>query len=235
MCIAIMQPYLFPYIGYFQLINAVDKFVILDDVNYINRGWINRNRILVNNGDYTFTVPLKDASQNRKICDTYISDDTKWQGKLLKTIELAYKKAQYFDRAFPIITEIIQNEEKNISKFIGQSLLLLNQYLVINTTIAASSSIYKNSHLKAQDKIIDICLQEKTDHYINPAGGTEIYSSAAFNKFNIKLNFIKSGSIEYKQFGQTFIPWLSIIDVLMFNSQEEISGLLEKYTLIENE
>src|ERR1051325_10810193 len=117
MRIAIMQPYLFPYIGYFQLINAADKFVILDDVNYINCGWINRNRILINGIDKLFTLPLKDASQNKSINAIEILADNPLKDKLLKTLELSYKKAPYFQVVFPLIQKIILNEERNLSAF----------------------------------------------------------------------------------------------------------------------
>ncbi len=232
MKIAVMQPYLFPYVGYFQLIHSVDKFVILDDVNFINRGWINRNRILVNNADNIFTIPLKDASQNKKICDTFISEDLKWQEKLLKTIEMAYKKAPFFKEAFRVLQEIIQINEKNLSAYIFNSLTSINNYLEIPTTMVPSSGIYQNGHLKAQDKILDICMQEKANHYINPIGGLELYSQAEFAVRDIKLNFIKSEAIEYKQFTYEFIPWLSIIDLMMFNSKDQLVNFIEQYSLI---
>lgn len=232
MKLAIMQPYIFPYIGYFQLINSVDKFVILDDVNFINRGWINRNKILVNNSDYLFTIPLKEVSQNKKISDILISEDIKWQPKFLKTLLLAYKKAPYFEETFKKIENILQDNENNISTFIFNSLKKLNVYLGIETEIIETSRKYKNSQLKGQDKIIDICLKEKANQYINPIGGTEIYSRHCFEEKNIKLKFLKTNNIFYKQNNNSFIPWLSIIDVMMFNSKENISKFLREFTLV---
>lgn len=105
MKIAVMQPYLFPYIGYFQLLNAVDMFVVFDDVNFIKKGWINRNNILVNRQKYLFTVPLKDASQNKLIKEVQIADDG-WQEKFLKTVAQSYKKAEFFDEAFALIEKL---------------------------------------------------------------------------------------------------------------------------------
>lgn len=230
--IAIMQPYFLPFIGYFQLINAVDRFVIFDDVNFIKRGWINRNRILVNGKDHFITIPLKQASQNKSIIDTFISDDNKWQSKLLKTIELAYKHAPQFNIVFPLFENIIQNPEKNISRFIHYSWLNLNQFLGIQTQIIASSSIYNNKHLKAQERILDICLQEKAVQYINPSGGMELYSKEAFIKNQIDLRFLKTLSFEYKQFSGEFIPSLSIIDVMMFMEKKELLTALNYYNLI---
>jgi hypothetical protein len=232
MKIAIMQPYIYPYIGYFQLIKSVDKFVILDDVNYINKGWINRNNILVNGKSNLFTIPLKEASQNKKISEILISDDANWETKFLKTVLLSYKKAPFFEIVYPILEEITNSSKTNISKFNLHAIERICQYLEINTRIVPSSSIYKNDYLKAQDKIIDICIQENASIYINPIGGVELYNKQDFIDKKLELFFIKSKNILYKQFSNEFVPWLSIIDVLMFNSKEEVAGLLNQYELI---
>jgi hypothetical protein len=166
MKIGVMQPYLFPYIGYFQLINVVDKFIIYDDVNYINRGWINRNRILVNGKPIYITWPLKEASQNKLINEIERIVDEKWTIKTLKTIETAYKKAPCFENVYPLIKEIITYPEINLSKYIHHSLVKLCEYMGISTVLESTSSIYNNSHLKAEERIIDICLQEKAEEYI---------------------------------------------------------------------
>ena len=233
MKLAIMQPYLFPYIGYFQLINYVDKFVILDDVNYIVRGWINRNNILVNNQLCPVIVPIEKRSQNKLICKTFISSDNKWKIKLAKTIGLAYKNAPQFNQVYPIVNNIINNPEKNLSLFIVQSLRLLNQFLGINTSVINTSSIYECGHLKGQEKIINICLQEKADYFINPVGGINLYSTEKFEEQNIKLNFIKSIPFQYKQFNDEFVPFLSIIDVMMFNSPDTISEMMNSFEIIQ--
>jgi len=196
MKLAIMQPYLFPYIGYFQLIKVVDKFVILDDVNFIKKGWINRNRILVNRREYLFSVPLKHASQNKLIKDVQISNEIDWKNKLIKTIELSYKKAPYFNEVIMLIKDIILYDEDNLSKYILNSLIQLNKYLAIATKIVPTSVIYNNSHLTGQKKIIDICLQENATHYINTIGGKELYDLNIFANHGIKLSFIKSCLIQ---------------------------------------
>lgn len=232
MKIAIMQPYIFPYIGYFQLINAVDKFVILDDVNYINKGWINRNNILVNGKSNLFTIPLKDVSQNKLINEIFISDHIDWKSKFLKTIMLSYKKAPYFKIIYPIIEEIINFSITNISIFNLQALEKICQYLEIRTELIPSSSIFKNEHLKAQNKIIDICLKEKASIYINPIGGMELYNKQDFINNNLTLFFIKSSNVNYKQLANDFVPWLSIIDILMFNTNEEVKNRLLQFELI---
>jgi hypothetical protein len=232
MKLAIMQPYIFPYIGYFQLIQAVDKFVIFDDVNYINKGWINRNRILVNNQDFMLTIPLKGASQNKLISDIEIADDIKLRQNFLRTIEINYKKAPCFDQVFSIICQIVNLDLKKITEIIHESIVVLNKYLQIDTEIIKSSTKYNNSYLKGQNRIIDICKQEGASDYINPIGGVELYSKQYFEAQNIQLHFIKSKPVIYQQFSLNFIPWLSIIDVLMFNSQERVKYLINEYELL---
>lgn len=231
MRLAIMQPYFLPYIGYLQLIAAVDKFVFYDDVNFINKGWVNRNRMLVNGQEYLFTVPLKDASQNKRINEISLSDDAKWRAKLLKTIEQSYKKAPFFVESYGLVEQVFNNPTQNLSGWIVESFGLINAHLGIQTSIVPSSSIYQNTHLKAQERIVDICQQERATQYINPIGGVELYDKAAFEGMGIQLNFLKSNSIEYPQFKNEFVPWLSILDILMFNSTDTIHGFLKQYEL----
>lgn len=225
-----MQPYLFPYIGYFQLLNAVDKFVVFDDVNFIKKGWINRNNILVNRQKYLFTVPLKDASQNKLIKEVQIADDG-WQEKFLKTVAQSYKKAEFFDEAFALIEKIVRSGESFLAKLILQSLRLLKDALKINAEIVSSSEIYNNRELKAQDRILDICKQEKATEYVNPAGGMELYDRRIFFENGVKLFFLKTDPFSYRQFGDEFVPHLSIIDVLMFNGAAGTQELLSRYVL----
>ena len=232
MKIGIMQPYIFPYIGYFQLINAVDKFVIYDDVNFINKGWINRNRILNNGKDSLFTIPLKEASQNKLINEIDVNWDSSWKSKFVKTLEQCYKKTPFYLEILPIIEQTLSIDNEPVSKIIEHNLRLICNYLDIKTEIVSSSAIYQNTHLKAQERILDICLQEKASQYINPIGGLELYDKDFFEAKNLQLNFIKSNSIEYPQFKNEFVPWLSMIDVLMFNSKEKIKEFLDNYELI---
>lgn len=232
MKLAVMQPYLFPYIGYFQLMNAADRFVIYDDVNFIKKGWINRNNILVNGKANLFTVPLKNASQNKLINELEISEISEWKKDLLKTIELSYRKAPCFEEVFDIIIRIINNDETNISGYIYQSLEKVNSFLNIDTEIVRSSSVYQNRLLKQQKRIIDICKKENAGEYINPIGGLELYSKKLFRENEIDLYFIKSNEIVYRQFNNEFSGSLSIIDVMMFNPKDQINDFLNDYELI---
>ena len=232
---AIMQPYIFPYIGYFQLINAVDTFVILDDVNFIMRGWINRNNILLNNKTYLFSLPLDKASQNKLINETKSNFTQKDKEKFLKTINLAYKKAPYYNDFYPLIEEIIMFNEDDLTLFLENSLKKICNYLGINTRILVSSKIDKDNSLGGQNRIIEICKKTNTKIYINLPGGKDLYNAQDFRNENMNLKFIKMLDIKYKQFTNEFIPNLSFLDALMFNSKQSITNLLSQYTLIDNE
>ncbi len=236
MTLAIMQPYLLPYIGYMQLMGAVDTFVLYDDVAFINRGWINRNKLLINGQEHLFTVPLKDASQNKRINEVHLADDPKWRSKLLKTIEQGYRKAPQYAVVMPLTEKIVNFTTDSIAEMIYHSLVELNGYLGLTPKLVASSSIYENEQLKAQDRILDICRQEGATRYINPIGGMELYDKVRFAEAGITLNFIRSERVEYTQFNRgdssTFIPWLSILDVLMFNDVPAVKELLTKYELV---
>ena len=232
MTIAIMQPYILPYIGYLQLMANVDKFIFYDDVAFINRGWINRNRVLMNGKDFMFTIPLKEASQNKLINEIYIDNTINWRPKFLKGIEQSYKKAPFYQEVYPMIEKIINDNSEKINDYIANSFEVLNQYLDIKTEIVRSSSIYQNAHLKAQERILDICIREKASHYINPIGGMELYQKSIFEQQNIKLSFIKTKPVQYTQFKNEFVPWLSVLDVLMFNDKITIQGFLNEFELV---
>jgi hypothetical protein len=226
-----MQPYIFPYIGYFQLINTVDRFVFLDDVNYINRGWINRNNILVNGKANMFTVPLQNASQNRLINEVKVAEGN-WKDKILKTIEMAYKKAPEFKIVFPLIRDVFSSGDSSIAAMARQSIKQVCTYLEILTEFIDSSERYGNKHLKGEERIIDINVQENSINYVNPIGGMELYRKENFATKGINLYFLQTKKIIYPQFNNEFVPSLSIIDVLMFNAKECARQYLMEHGLI---
>lgn len=230
--LAIVQPYLFPYIGYFQLINAVDKFVVYDDVAFIKQGWINRNNILVNGSPFLFTIPIRNISSYSLIRETEVSYDIDWKSKLFKTIQESYRKAPYFKTGFQIIENTFANDEQYISKIAIKSILEIVKYLGLQTDLKESSTSYLNSELSSQERVIDICKKELASQYINPIGGKELYSKDVFRSQGIQLNFIKTQPVKYKQFKNSFISSLSIIDILMFNSPAEINTMLQAYELL---
>lgn len=229
-----MQPYFMPYIGYFQMIGAVDKFVFYDDVNFIKQGWINRNRILNNKTDFLFIVPVEKVSSFTLINKTKIKKNLypTWKNKFLKTIQSNYSKAPYFENIFELINSIIGNDFETIDELAVHSIKKTAEYLGIKTDFVISSECYQNKGMEKQSRLIDVCKQEKASQYINAIGGRELYTKEAFAKEGIQLSFIEPKPIEYKQFNNEFVPWLSIIDVLMFNSVDETKEMLLKYELV---
>lgn len=234
MRIAIMQPYLFPYLGYFQLMNAVDEFVLYDNIEYTKKGWINRNRILVNGRDQYISIPLKKDSDFLHIKERTLAEN--WQTekrKILNRISASYSKAPYFKELYPVIEKILIFENLNLFEFILHSLKELKGYLEIPCSLIISSTIPGHEILKSEEKVIFICNERKADTYINAIGGVELYNPVNFKKEGISLRFIKMNSFVYRQFDYDFVPFLSIIDVLMFNKKETIKDFLNTgYTLI---
>ncbi|MEI6555340.1 MAG: WbqC family protein [Paludibacter sp.] len=229
MKLGIMQPYFLPYIGYFQLIKAVDKYVIYDDVNFIKGGWINRNRILLNGDAFMINVPMQGASPFKKINEINIGKNRE---KVLLTIEQAYRKAPYFKDTFNLISDIIKFDTDNLGVFVSNSILKIADFLQFDTEFVMSSEINKPDELKAQDKVLSICKIMGTTEYYNAIGGVELYNKADFEHENIQLHFLKTNFTAYPQFKNEFIPGLSILDVLMFNSKDKVNLMLDNYDLV---
>ena len=233
MKVAIMQPYFFPYIGYFQLMAAVDEFIVYDNIEFTKKGWINRNRILVNGTDSYITLPLKSDSdflniRERQLADTWINE----KRKILNKIFESYRKSSNFKIVSEVIEKCILFEDHNLFNFILNSLSIVKEYLEIKTPLIISSTIPIDHSLKGDKKVIEIVKSRKAENYINSIGGIELYNKDEFKKEGINLNFLKSTNLIYKQFDNAFVPWLSIIDVMMFNSKEEIKKYLESYYTI---
>lgn len=233
MKMAVMQPYLFPYIGYWQLINAVDKFVIFDDVNYIKRGYINRNSILMNGSPYRFTIPIKKASQNRLIMETKLDFDVVAKQKFMQTLSYAYHKAPYYDDVMPILENIIYNQQDDLTQYIYNSFIKICEYLQINTEFCFSSQIQKDNTLHGEEKIIELCKCLQGNEYVNPCGGRKLYNQDNFEKENIQLFFLDTHTdqIVYNQDISGFEKNLSIIDILFFNDVDTIGRFLMEYDL----
>jgi len=227
--LAIMQPYLFPYIGYFQLLSSVDRFVVYDDVSFIKQGWINRNRMLINGEAAFFTVPLEHRSSAVTIRDTRISDapqHRRWPEKLMKSFDNAYRRAPEFLPTRPLVELVLARATSRIADLALDSIRTIAQRLEIRTPIVATSTTYGNAHLHGEDRVLAICKAEKASRYVNLSGGRTLYSRERFAAEGIELCFIEPAPIEYRQFGDSFVPSLSIVDVLMFNPVERVRGFL---------
>ena len=232
MKLAVMQPYFLPYIGYFQLIAAVDTFIVYDNIKYTKKGWINRNRMLQNGKDVMFSLPLQAASDYLDVRDREIATDFN-RSKLINQIAGTYKGAPNFASAKLLIEEVLDNQEANLFRFLHQSILIVCKYFDIKTKIIVSSSIPIDHGLKSQDKVLALCKAVGAGTYVNAIGGIDLYSRERFYESGVELKFIQSTPFDYQQFGPEFVPWLSIVDVLMFNPQDVVkSCITSNYQLI---
>ncbi|MDO9491613.1 WbqC family protein [Acetobacterium sp.] len=236
MDISIMQPYLFPYIGYYQMINCSDYFVIADDVQFIKKGWINRNRILLNGEPSMITLPLNRDSTYLKIYERSFENQagSKRRITFLNKIVNSYRKAPEFTNIYPLIEKIMRFENYNVAEYLHNSIKEICFYLDIKTEIIVESSLNLSPEMEYQESVIYVCKELKADRYINLIGGMDLYSAKKFKNNNILLKFIKTReTLKYRQYNNKFVPNLSIIDVMMFNSRKEIKALLTEYDLID--
>jgi WbqC-like protein family len=229
--VGIMQPYFLPYIGYWQLLAAVDRFVVYDNIQYTKKGWINRNRFLRNGTDALFTVPLKKASDSLNVADRWIADGFDPRS-LLDALTAAYRKAPFFQTVFPLIETVVAAAPRNLFDFLLHSLCATAAWLDIRTPIIVSSQLPIDHTLKAERKVLALCEALAATRYVNAIGGRALYSAQAFGVKGIELRFIETRPIRYQQYDHPFVPDLSIIDVLMFNSKDAVRGMLHAYDLV---
>ena len=229
MKVAVMQPYFFPYIGYYQLVASVDEFVFFDDVTYIKKGHINRNSILLNRNQFDFTIPISKVSQNKKILDHYYSGEFE---SFFRKITYSYKKAPWFLKVIPIIERVIFDSNNCVAEKNAKSIQMVCEYIGLNRAYSFSSALRIDEKFKAQDRVIEICKRKKSSEYHNASGGINLYRSEDFKKDGIELKFVKTKSMVYSQGDRDFVPNLSIIDVLMWNDLATVRSLLQEYVLV---
>jgi hypothetical protein len=230
--VAVMQPYLFPYLGYFQLAEVADEFVFYDDVDFIKQGWINRNRILINGSDHLFTVPCNNVSSNREIKEVTISQQDWRSDKLLKKIRMSYANAEQFDDVFPIVEQVISETEDSISLLAAQSVERVCSYLNLDVDFHFSSGLPVDDSMGRADRLIAITKHFGADTYVNMEGGKDLYDKPYFADRGVTLQFLETGLPEYQHHNaETFEPGLSIIDVMMNVEKEEIQSMLGAYQL----
>lgn len=233
--VALMQPYLFPYLGYFQLVNSVDEFIIYDNVQWIKGGWINRNRILGDDGTPEYiTLPVKKDSYKKYINERFFSESFESDKQaILERLREVYVSAPYFDSVYAMVESCFVDSNMNAAKFIEHCLQTCCNFLEIETKLRTSSDLSLNTEsLRAQERVVSIVSCSGANRYINASGGRHLYDKDIFKQGGIELLFIEPRLLAYKQFGEPFIPGLSIIDVMMFNSQEQTKQLLESYELL---
>lgn len=232
--IAIMQPYFFPYMGYWQLMSEVDQFVIYDNIEFTKKGWINRNRFLKNGQPDSFTLPIRKDSDHLDLSERYLADSfNKDSQKLLRKIEGAYRKSPNFDEGIELIEKCFLFEDINLFNFVHHSIRVVKAYLEIDTEIIVSSNILCDHSLRGEQRVKAICHALDATSYINPIGGSTLYSKKDFRDDGIELAFHSSMPVEYMQFSNAFIPTLSILDVIMFNQKNDTRAfLLNDYNIV---
>lgn len=230
--LGVMQPYFFPYIGYFQYLYACDEFILYDDVQFIMRGWINRNNILMNGAPHLFTVPLQKASPNRSIADTQVAWGGGWEERLIKTVGGAYGKAPQRHQVMELLAEVLDERPTSIAVLATRSIQAVHRYLGLSTVIIPTSSGFGNAGLGRQERLFDLCRNTGSGTCIVPIGGSTLYSREDFNAAGLELHYLHPGLGSYDQRRkEAFVPSLSIIDVLMWNTPDKVIEMLGSYTL----
>ncbi|PKV43511.1 WbqC-like protein [Janthinobacterium sp. 61] len=224
--IAVMQPYFLPYLGYFQLIAAVEKFVVLDDAAYMKQGWINRNRILLNGAPHLFTVPVNGASPHRRICDLQVATQPAWRDKLLSSVHHAYARAPHYRTAAALLERIVHFSSTQLDAFLLNSLRETMDYLSLDTELVPTSRKYGNSAMHGEERVLDICRQEGASRYLNAVGGMLLYQHETFRQHKIQLQFLTMQKTCYPQGKHEHVGMLSILDVIMYNCPDTTHSLL---------
>ena len=215
---AIMQPYFLPYLGYFQLMKSVDIFILADEYQYTNKGWINRNRAILNNKLMTFTIPVSSDG-------VFISDKKIHNQKSIKSLHRKIKQS-YCDSPNSqsvnlVLEDVFQSEQEFLFPFIDRSIASICELLAINTQMVRLSELDNNKNLKGVERVIDIVKVLGADTYLNPEGGRELYKREEFNRNHLELEFLEHIPKPYPQLIPGFIDRLSIIDLLYMNNNTE--------------
>ncbi len=227
-----MQPYFIPYIGYFQLIHSADKFVIYDNIQYTKKGWVTRNRLQNKQQAFLVSLPVEKSSDfvdinQKRLAASWKKD----RQKIRNRISNAYRQAPCYENGQALFDEILQFDDPNLFNFIYHSIKAICHYLAINTTLMVSSQVSANDLFKGQQRVISICQSLNATQYHNAIGGVNLYDHKTFLSHGMKLNFLESSPLAYRQLGEGFIPNLSIMDLIMHVEKDEIASLLQQYKL----
>lgn len=225
MNLAIMQPYIFPYIGYFQLVAAVDRFLFLDDANFIKQGWINRNRLELAGRVAYFTIPLSGASPNRRINELSILDPVQWRRRLLRSIRESYATAPFLVDVMRLLEEVLDRSGPRISDAAALSVEITARNLGLGASFGATSALYPRSASTGVDRVQEICASEQASRYVNLPGGKALYSREQFDARGLALDFIEPDLGPYPRAGRIFIPGLSILDAMLFNEPDVVARI----------
>lgn len=224
--LGVMQPYFFPYLGYFQLIASVDTFIVYDQIEYTKKGWINRNQFLLNGKPELFTIALRDGSDTAFVCEREVSATFR-KDKLLNRIREAYRKAPHFESGYALFERCVLNSEPNLFRYIHYSINEVCTHLGLKTQIVVSSSVESEPPLlKGKERVLALCKTMGADVYINPPGGRLLYDKVDFLSHGVRLRFLQPELRAYRQWGDEFVAGLSVLDALMFAPAEQVARLV---------
>ena len=232
MKLGIMQPYFFPYIGYWQLLNYVDKFVVFDDVNFKKRSWMTRNRILCDGNEKYINLQIQNASQNKLICKTTLLFDVNERKKLINTLNHAYRESPYRAEVMELLTPLLLNDEESLADYLYLLISGVKEYLGIKTELCRSSEIRTSEHGSAEQGIIELCVQLGATEYINPIGGTEIYSKEHFSEKGLSISFLRTDFDKMRQDRLPYVSDYSIIDLMMNLPKDRLTEQLAYFELV---
>ena len=232
MKLAIMQPYFFPYLGYFQLMAMSDVFVLHDDVQYIKGGWVNRNRILLNGADRMITFPVQKGAYDLAINERNYVDGNQPRRDILNLVKQAYARSPCYREIFPIVEELLHYEDSNVARFNENLIRRIADYLGLACSIITSSGLEKDDSLAGEARVLEICKRLGATGYTNPQGGQTLYDTATFRAAGIALRFLVMRPVPYAQRSPGFMPYLSIIDVLMELGAAGIRPYLAEFDLV---
>jgi hypothetical protein len=254
MKLAVMQPYFFPYIGYFQCIHAADKYILYENLDYITEGWMHRNRILVKNSKPVYiNARINGKSSSKKISEIALDQSPQWKKKLLHSVMLNYRGSHYFEEVYPLVETLVNGNQQFLFEYNAAIIKGISRFLDIETEIISDNSGYLalEERLEKMDekdyalfpqlttrpvkkvaRVLEMCAAEKATVFLNAIGGRELYLKDEFKNYGIDLFFIKTGAITYPQFSREFYPHLSVIDALMHKGKEGTKELLNDYELV---
>lgn len=230
-----MQPYFFPYIGYYQMAAAVDRFLFYDDVNFIKGGYIARNKLLINGTDWLFSVPLAGASSNQLIQDVRLDMDKwpSWKEKFLRTVDQNYRKAANYLAGRSLLAEVMELTNDRVAGLAERSVQLVLERLGRSVRFERTSEMALRHDLKFEERLLYICQREHITHYIQSEGGTSLYKGATWRAQGLSLQFIRPTGMKYPRHG-AWVPGLSMLDALLHVPFKDLDPLLDQYELFTN-
>ena len=230
--VAAIQPYLFPYVGYFQLMAACDELLLLDDVQYVTRRWINRNRILVNGEPSWITLPVRHACRDLPINERRYAREPLTARRVLHQIEAAYRRAPHLASVLALVDDALTGTDDNVARINARALALVAGAVGIDTPVVLASDTRGNRGLRGEDAIIELCRRRGATAYLNPIGGSGLYDSSRFAAAGLSLEFLQFEAPAYPQFGAPFVPRLSIVDVMMFNALATVRAMITRGSIV---